>query len=131
MGAPEASRRHEWICDPAPGEGRRVRREAAERLRRWAVDEPVVEIVQIVVEELVANAVDHARSAFRVGLSAHDGGITVEVHDASPDTPVLRPVDTSALRGRGLLLVESLSASWGYQLVDRGKRVWAQVAAAS
>jgi hypothetical protein len=81
----------------------------------------------LVVTELATNALLHAQTDFTVALSREaDGAIRVEVHDASPVRPQPRqagPLDSS---GRGLRLVDTLSAHWGAELVPDGKVVWAE-----
>jgi hypothetical protein len=51
----------------------------------------------------------------------------VEVRDESPKQPQLRPVDPSSARGRGMQLVQALSARWGTAPDGRGKVVWAEL----
>ena len=50
---------------------------------------------------------------------------TVEVHEHDPHLPVLAPLDPEGVRGRGLLLVDTLSREWGVTVIhDDGKTVW-------
>ena len=84
------------------------------------------EVAQLLTTELSANAIEHARTPFSVGIT-HDteGMLTVEVHDQDSTLPVVAPYNPAALRGRGLLLVDALSQDWGVtQLPDDGKTVW-------
>jgi len=84
------------------------------------------EVAQLLTTELSANAIQHARTPFTVGITHDDEGtLTVEVHDQDSALPVVAPYDPAALRGRGLLLVDSLSREWGVTPVpDDGKTVW-------
>ena len=49
----------------------------------------------------------------------------VVVTDASPLPPVIRSSAVSAEYGRGLTVVEALSARWGWSLLHPGKAVFA------
>jgi hypothetical protein len=50
--------------------------------------------------------------------------LRVDVHDTSRDLPVLRNASADAEAGRGLQLVSSLSAAWGYYRTRTGKAVY-------
>jgi anti-sigma regulatory factor (Ser/Thr protein kinase) len=82
----------------------------------------------LVVSELAANAVLHARSPFDVAVHRLDAGARVSVRDASPSMPVLVAPSASAMSGRGLALVERLVARWGAgPSRGSGKSVWFEV----
>jgi hypothetical protein len=81
----------------------------------------------IVVAELAANAVAHAHSPFTVTLSSRGDGVKIAVRDESPLAPNLRHPASIEVRGRGLRLVAALSTSWGADLEDDGKVVWAEL----
>jgi hypothetical protein len=49
----------------------------------------------------------------------------VMVIDPSPEPPVKRPLAGDSEDGRGLHIVEALSASWGWTPRDTGKAVYA------
>lgn len=74
---------------------------------------------RIVVNELVTNAVEHARgpSALKIGLDGR--GLTVAVEDESGTTDLQ---DRAQL---GLRVVGELSDGWGVVPHRRGKTVWA------
>ena len=93
----------------------------------WNV--PVEESVAVLLtSELVTNAVTHGTLAvgtfviLTVGCDA--AGLRVDVHDGSSDLPVLDLVSAEAETGRGLLLVTSLSAEWGFYRTSAGKAVY-------
>jgi hypothetical protein len=48
----------------------------------------------------------------------------VDVHDGSGDLPLLESPLAEAETGRGLLLVTSLSAEWGFYRTPKGKAVY-------
>jgi anti-sigma regulatory factor (Ser/Thr protein kinase) len=84
---------------------------------------------QVVVTELAANAVLHARSAYRVELRLEPTHLVVEVHDAVAALPTRRSPSPDSTTGRGLRLVEGLSLAWGAIAHEdgQGKVVWAHV----
>ncbi|MEU5265802.1 ATP-binding protein [Amycolatopsis sp. NPDC021455] len=108
------------------------------QVRRWAsrtlagVDDAHLVDVLIVVTELVTNAYDHGRgpSEIRMGFTPRPCLVRVEVDDGSPAHPVVASPSLTALGGRGMLIVEKLSAAWGVRDDPEtgGKTVWAEVA---
>ncbi|MFJ8883673.1 ATP-binding protein [Streptomyces sp. NPDC102402] len=93
--------------------------------------------VTLVVAELAANAVLHGRVPgrdFALLLRRDDGRrvIRVEVSDTHPARPARARPGAVEERGRGLVLVDALAASWGVRdRVGPGKTVWAECAVAS
>jgi anti-sigma regulatory factor (Ser/Thr protein kinase) len=89
----------------------------------------------LVVSELVTNAVLHTRSARPGGVvvvelaEISDGLARIEVMDEGAGTvPQLRESNDVACHGRGLRLVEQVSARWGvYPGLLGGSVVWAEV----
>ena len=79
---------------------------------------------ELLTSELVANAVLHARTAFRVAVDVDDRRLRVEVHDASSGTPVRRRPDARATGGRGVLIVDAVADRWGVDPDVDGKVVW-------
>lgn len=82
--------------------------------------------ISVVLSELVTNAVLHAGTDLTVRASYEDGAVHLEVEDSSPALPIARSRSPSATTGRGLLLVEALTSSWGCQRIGTGKVVWAE-----
>jgi anti-sigma regulatory factor (Ser/Thr protein kinase) len=82
--------------------------------------------VVLVVSELAANAIEHARTPLVVALS-HDSAQThVRVQDYSAEPPVLRSIEDDPRRGWGLRVVDDV-ASWGWEPHPDGKTVWATI----
>ncbi|MEO3870462.1 ATP-binding protein [Nonomuraea sp. B12E4] len=90
--------------------------------------------VQLVVTELVGNAIVHTRSAWMGGLvtvevtAIGDALARIEVSDEGAATvPRPRQAGDGDCHGRGLALVERLSARWGVRPQPLGTTVWAEV----
>lgn len=86
-----------------------------------------LDVARLLVTELVSNAIRHGTGSVLLAVFCEGARVHVEVHDESPDLPLVG--DGSALResGAGMRLVAALSSSWG--TADRddsqpGKRVW-------
>lgn len=105
---------------------RHARLFVAETLSSWGREELVDDAV-LVTTELVTNAIMHARSPFTVSIRRNDGSVTIGVGDRAP-VPVSHQVpEPSDVSGRGLLLVDALSDSWGQSVEADGKLVWADL----
>lgn len=98
-------------------------------LGQWCL-EGLVEDAALVVTELVANSAQHARgSTILVAVALHrTGWVRVSVVDREHRTPAQRMPADDAERGRGLALVDAVSAQWGVDPLRWGKRVWADLA---
>jgi Histidine kinase-like ATPase domain len=98
---------------------------------------------ELLVSELVTNAIkttrimklhppcsdihDHIRSII-LRLRLIPRSVAIEVRDGSEDPPVLREQRLDSEEGRGLFLVESMSARWDYfHLSSGGKVVWCEL----
>ncbi|WP_218034369.1 ATP-binding protein [Acrocarpospora corrugata] len=124
-----------------------ARRFAVQTLREWGLSQ-VADDVQLVVSELVTNALRHALpdetpTGISTGIStgASAGGsvapvqlrlinqsvhVACAVRDPSERVPLMCPEDDFAESGRGLLLVQELSLTWGWTILrGNGKVVWA------
>jgi anti-sigma regulatory factor (Ser/Thr protein kinase) len=101
----------------------------ARALAAWGLRGDLVDVALLGVNELVTNALLHARTAARVELDLDDHRLLVLVSDGGL-TGELEPQesDPSASRGRGLLLVEALTDAWGSERSSRGTTVWFELA---
>jgi anti-sigma regulatory factor (Ser/Thr protein kinase) len=95
-------------------------------LTRWGLREQADD-VQLIVGELVTNAIQNSRRPVTLAIARRLDRIVVQVQDASPESPEPESTDVLADSGRGLLLVDNLAADWGTTPTPDGKRVWAEV----
>jgi anti-sigma regulatory factor (Ser/Thr protein kinase) len=86
---------------------------------------------RLIASELATNAVLHAGTPFTVTVEYAGVDVTIRVRDGSSQAPVVRSPVRLADGGRGLVLVDALSDSWGVsEETDGGKSVWARCPAA-
>ena len=88
------------------------------------VPEEVMQTAALLVSELAANAVLHARSPFTLTAELAAEFLRVEVEDTSPQLPEVRRPTRFSTSGRGMFMVEALSSRWGAEPTSGGKRVW-------
>jgi anti-sigma regulatory factor (Ser/Thr protein kinase) len=122
----------------AVGEARQV---VAAALARWGLSELAPD-AELLVSELVTNAVLHARTDVALTVAVADGTLEVGITDRSPEVPLPRrgddptatpagprsAVDWWAEGGRGLRLVDLISDEWGVATLAGGKQVWFRLA---
>jgi len=110
-------------ADPsASAAARRFLQEAA---ADWDLSPDLTEVAQLVVSELVSNAVEHAGTSSTVALELSEDTLRISVRDGSTTRPVPRPLDMVSFRGRGLPLIDRVSEHWGIADHAEGKTVWA------
>ncbi|HEX3705681.1 MAG TPA: ATP-binding protein [Mycobacteriales bacterium] len=91
-----------------------------------SLPEPLAADAELVVAELVTNAVLHGAPPISLRLRGRCGRVRIEVEDAVQAGP-LRGWRGEGMTGRGLEVVDSLSYAWGVRLTDSGKLVWAEL----
>jgi serine/threonine-protein kinase RsbW len=99
---------------------------------RWTqLDDDTLGDVELIISELVANAVRHGRPdiVFRARLDPF--AVDIAVFDQGEELPPSRPVAVSekSNSGRGLTIVDRLAHAWGVEphTTGPGKTVWASV----
>lgn len=104
---------------------------SAARSRAWIVEaltawgaQHLLETAALLTDELVVNAVRHARTPMLLSARWRDGQLRVDVTDACPAPPVRLHVPSDASAGRGLNLVATLASRWGVERHAGGKTVW-------
>ncbi|MFG3333988.1 SpoIIE family protein phosphatase [Streptomyces tendae] len=119
--------------DPPPAVSRRfpdgpVSVAAARRFVGAALDGAPADLVgtaQLLVSELVTNAVLHARTEVEVSVARLDGRVRVRVGDRRPGRGLVpQRCSPYAGTGQGLALVEQLASRFGADGGDAGKTVW-------
>lgn len=102
--------------------------------RRWVLArcvelnlEPNGVDLPLLVSELVTNACVHGADPIIIRLDLNAARVRVEVEDSVPELPEVQRPDVREPRGRGMLIVESLSHMWGAESTPGGKVVWAEV----
>lgn len=121
-------RHAEITLAPRPNSPRLAREFVSVMCLNWnAMD--FLEPGNLVVSELVTNAVTHAETDMRVDVCLSDDILTVAVHDDAPGEPVIQQPSRHSLGGRGLALVAAFAESWGVRRDRPGKTVWCRLAA--
>ena len=111
----------EFLPDSAaPGDARRMSRQA---LVDWELED-FAPVVELLVSEVVTNAVRHAASEGEIQLHVHEHVLRVEVTDAVGGRPQPRHPAPEDPSGRGLAIVESVASRWGVEPLPVGKTVW-------
>ncbi len=125
-----------WRFEVDPHAPGRARAHVRDLCRRWGLEGEVREAAEIVITELVTNAVEHATSpsvveverhgdSFRLAVRDYDTGVAG--HDV-PEATSWQAPPTSSPRGRGLAMVAAVSHTWGVLRHSDGKTVWAEMA---
>ncbi|MEJ8655382.1 SpoIIE family protein phosphatase [Streptomyces sp. MS1.AVA.4] len=119
--------RTHWTVWRLPDAVMHARRFTARTLRSWGVVEEL-DAALLVVSELVTNAIAHTQGEVRLDVTLSSDRLRIAVNDASPRSPV-KPANQNweATGGRGLLIVEASTASWGSVPLSGGKQVWAEI----
>ncbi|MFE0384335.1 SpoIIE family protein phosphatase [Streptomyces bungoensis] len=102
-----------------------ARKEARRRLEMWGVDEETASTTELVVSELVGNAVRYGAAPLRLRLIL-DRMLTCEVSDGAMSAPLVKHARTVDESGRGLFIVAHLAELWGVQYHAEGKTIWAE-----
>ncbi|MEU9279234.1 ATP-binding protein [Streptomyces sp. NPDC048341] len=102
----------------------------------WGVGQDVLESAELILSELVTNALrvpvpSGRQVGVRIVRASADGLLRLEVSDAGPGTPEVRAPGEEATGGRGLLLVAATAHRWGVEkrAGGIGKTVWAELKA--
>jgi len=107
---------------PAAAAG--ARRQVQAAIRAW--DIPVdPDVAVLLTSELVTNAIRHEVTGIvMLVITCSCGQLRVDVHDTSRALPMLVDAPVDAETGRGLMLVTTLSAEWGFYRTPAGKAVY-------
>ncbi|MER6225604.1 SpoIIE family protein phosphatase [Streptomyces sp900105755] len=112
----------DWTLPREPRSVGRAREYARGQLLTWDL-EPLVDTTELLVSELVTNALRYGEGEIRLRLLL-DRTLVCEVWDSGLVQPRRRRARDTDEGGRGLQLVGLLSAAWGSRRTPRGKTVW-------
>ena len=109
---------------PDPISAAQARRFVLRTLRSWRATS-VWESAELLVSELVANAIRHSGTSVALHLRFDGKRLVIEVSDCGPGNPRPRLPSPDSEDGRGLYLVDQLAQDWGVRDEREGKTVWA------
>jgi hypothetical protein len=103
----------------------------------WGLPE-LADTAELLASELVTNAVRASQRltpradlplvpVVRIWVASDQISLVIRVWDASSDMPQRRDAGPDAEGGRGLQLVDAVSADWGAYQEDNGKVVWVMI----
>ncbi len=115
-----------WELPAEPAVVASARARASRQLAAWKLEENAF-TTELIVSELVTNALRHARTPIQVRMIL-DSTLICEVSDGSSAAPHLRQAHSFDEGGRGLLLVAHLTERWGTRQTRSGKIIWTEQA---
>lgn len=113
-----------WDVAADPALVAEARRSSTRQLAAWGLDE-LAFTTELVVSELVTNAIRHASGPVRLRLILEQS-LICEVFDGGATAPHLRHPKTTDEGGRGLLLISQFTQRWGTRYLPEGKVIWAE-----
>ncbi|MEU7057009.1 SpoIIE family protein phosphatase [Streptomyces sp. NPDC046197] len=114
-----------WNVPADPSAVRVARNNASRQLSLWGLEE-LAFTTELIVSELVTNAIRHACDPITVRL-IHERTLICEVSDASNTSPHLRRALSTDEGGRGLFLVAQVAQRWGTRYTSSGKTIWTEL----
>ncbi|MEU9114036.1 SpoIIE family protein phosphatase [Streptomyces sp. NPDC048483] len=114
----------DWEVPSDPAAVADARADISRQLTGWGLDETVF-TSELILSELITNAIRHATGPIRVRL-LYDRTLICEVSDTSSTSPHLRYAAAEDEGGRGLFLVSQLAQHWGTRYTPEGKIIWAE-----
>jgi anti-sigma regulatory factor (Ser/Thr protein kinase) len=113
-----------WQLPADPAVVTEARDLVTRRLTAWGLDDMVF-TTELIVSELVTNAICHASGPIRLRLICQEV-LICEIADTSNTSPRLRHARTTDEGGRGLFLIAHLADRWGTRYTDDGKIIWTE-----
>ncbi|GHA77888.1 hypothetical protein GCM10010345_94250 [Streptomyces canarius] len=113
-------------CEPQSA--KRARTLVAAALNTWGRGD-LLDAGILIADELVTNAVNHTRcrTIRLVVRRVPPDRVRIGVADTSREVPCVGMPDEDSENGRGLVLIDTLSDRWGYDLHPTWKLVWAEL----
>lgn len=113
-----------WDLPTDPAMVAEARKVTTQQLSAWGLDE-LAFTTELVVSELVTNAIRHASGPIRLRLIT-EHALICEVSDGGATAPHLRHPKTTDEGGRGLFLISQFTQRWGTRYTPEGKVIWAE-----
>ncbi|MFE7842484.1 SpoIIE family protein phosphatase [Streptomyces sp. NPDC057474] len=113
-----------WELPADPALVAEARKTTTRQLGAWGLDE-LAFTTELVVSELVTNAIRHAAGPIRLRLVL-ERTLICEVFDGGATAPHLRHPRTTDEGGRGLFLISQFTQRWGTRFLPEGKVIWAE-----
>ncbi|MEE6294613.1 ATP-binding SpoIIE family protein phosphatase [Georgenia wangjunii] len=117
-------RQRRWQMPVDPQTIARSRHALLRACEAWGIEDTAA--AELVVSELVANAVMHGWGRVDLRLEDTGDGLRIEVEDANPAPPMTRERHSGRVGGFGMHIVDRL-ADWGWRPTPAGKVVWARL----
>ncbi|CUW28659.1 Histidine kinase-, DNA gyrase B-, and HSP90-like ATPase [Streptomyces reticuli] len=123
----------QWRLPHGPRSAGRARALLRTQLTEWKIDAEVADTAELLLSELMSNAIRHARTPpgreIGVRLAQYDGRLRVEVADANCARPLPRKAEADDEQGRGLAIISALAVRWGCcpRRHGIGKATWAEL----
>ncbi len=86
---------------------------------------------QLVVSELMTNALMHGEGSLVLRAAITGNAIQVSVTDSGDELPEVLPLDPTRIGGLGLVVVDRIASDWGVAPFPGGKTVWAALSLSS
>jgi anti-sigma regulatory factor (Ser/Thr protein kinase) len=97
------------------------------RLSLEPTDHDLIDLVVLLADEVVTNAVVHGAGPIDLAVDANEERVKVMVGDRSEVRPLPRRASRYAEHGRGLSIVEAIASRWGVSDTEVGKSVWFEI----
>jgi anti-sigma regulatory factor (Ser/Thr protein kinase) len=114
-----------WDLADDPEAVGRARALATGQVDAWGLDGDLSFTTELVVSELVTNAIRYASGPIQLRL-IRDRTLICEVSDTGHTSPHLRRAGSDDEGGRGLFLIAQMTQQWGTRYTPTGKTIWAE-----
>jgi anti-sigma regulatory factor (Ser/Thr protein kinase) len=118
---------HQYACDPAVVADARgwCRRQLSQLLPVAPATDNLVDCAELIVSELLTNAVRADCRELALTLSGDADRLQVSVYDDASGEPTIVQAGPEDVHGRGLTIVAAMATAWGVRPTALGKEVWA------
>ncbi|WP_327118238.1 SpoIIE family protein phosphatase [Streptomyces sp. NBC_01341] len=106
----------------APATARRL---TSKTLADWHIEDDTGDATELIVSELVTNAVRYGTPPVVLRLIL-DRGLICEIRDGSTTAPYMKYAGAVDEGGRGLFIMSHLASLWGTRYAADGKTVWSE-----